>query len=359
MTDVFDKPGALREEDAFDTDALHAWLSERVAGLSGPPAVRQFSRGASNLTYLLTYPDRELVLRRPPAGVKAASAHDMSREYRVQAGLRREFPYVPDVLAYCDDPGVIGSEFYVMRRLPGIILRSDLPDGLELGEEGARDLSRRFVDTLVELHNVDVHAAGLADLGKGAGYVRRQIGGWSDRYRKARTDNVGDFESVMSWLDANQPDDVRICLIHNDFRFDNIVFDAPESMNVVGVLDWEMATLGDPLMELGATLAYWVQADDDEVMHSSRRQPTHLPGMLTRDEVVARYTERTGLCPENWTFYEVYGLFRLAVIIQQIYRRYHDGHTTNPAFADFWMFVGYLEWRCEQIIAGHRPGGTA
>ncbi|MDV6013700.1 phosphotransferase family protein [Haloechinothrix sp. LS1_15] len=345
-----DTPGEVRDEDAFDVDAVHAWLAARLDGLDGPPAVRQFARGASNLTYLLRYPDRDLVLRRPPAGEKAASAHDMGREYRVQAGLKPVFGYVPEVLAFCDDPGVIGSEFYVMQRLTGIILRSDPPEGMEVDAGQARTLAERFVDTLVELHNVDPRAAGLADLGKGAGYVHRQITGWSDRYRRARTDNVGDFENVMRWLAANEPDDVRTCLIHNDFRFDNIVFDAPGTWRVVGVLDWEMATLGDPLMELGATLAYWVQADDDEVMHASRRQPTHLPGMLTRKQIVERYAQLTGLYPEHWTFYEVYGLFRLAVIIQQIYRRYHDGQTTNPAFAEFWMFVGYLEDRCERII---------
>jgi aminoglycoside phosphotransferase (APT) family kinase protein len=155
---------------------------------------------------------------------------------------------------------------------------------------------------------------------------------------------------VTGWLAANQPGEVKICLIHNDFRFDNLVLDGPETLDVVGVLDWEMATLGDPLMELGSTLSYWVQADDDGVMKASRRQPTHLPGMLTRDEVVEYYSRRTGLTIDNWTFYEVYGLFRLAAVLQQIYFRFHHGETTNPAFADFWQFVGYLDWRCREVI---------
>lgn len=351
MTDLADTPGGVRDEDTFDAAAVHDWLSARLDGLEGPaPDVRQFPQGASNLTYLLRYPDRDLILRRPPTGHKAASAHDMKREYRVQAGLRDEFPYVPRMLAFCEDARVIGSEFYVMERLDGIILRSDLPQGLEFTREQVRSLSVSVIDRLIELHSVDYRAAGLADLGKGPGYVRRQIEGWSDRYRKARTENVPDFEHVMRWLADHQPDDVATCLIHNDFRFDNIVFDHPDTMNVLGVLDWEMATLGDPMMELGATMAYWVQADDDEVMQSSRRQPTHLPGMLTRAEVVDYYTERTGYPADNWVFYEVYGLFRLAVILQQIYRRYYEGETSNPAFAEFWMFVGYLERRCERII---------
>ncbi|MGH3450335.1 MAG: phosphotransferase family protein [Haloechinothrix sp.] len=347
---LIDTPGAVRDEDSFDVAAVHEWLSTRVDGLAGMPAVRQFPGGASNLTYQLCYPDRELILRRPPGGHRAASAHDMWREFRVQSGLKPVFPYVPTMFAFCDDESVIGSEFYVMQKINGIILRSTVPEGLDLGPMMARDLCTSVIDRLIELHQVDVESAGLADLGKGAGYVRRQIEGWSDRYRKARTENVGDFADVMDWLAANQPEDVRTCLIHNDYRFDNVVFDAPESMNVVGILDWEMATLGDPLMELGATMSYWVQADDDDVIKRSKRQPTDLPGMLTRAEVVEYYSAKTGLPVHNWTFYQVYGVFRLAVVIQQLYRRFHDGGTHNPVFADYWMFVGYLEWRCNQII---------
>lgn len=342
----------VREEDAFDAAAVHAWLATRVEGLGAePPHVRQFPGGASNLTYLLTYPGRELILRRPPAGHKAASAHDMRREYRVQHALKPVFPYVPRMLAFGDDESVLGGDFYVMEKLDGLILRGDLPAGLDLSPEQARELSGKVVDRLVDLHAVDVEAAGLADLGKGAGYVERQIRGWSDRYVAARTDNVGDFAEVRAWLAANQPDEVRICLIHNDYRLDNLVLDGPSTLNITGVLDWEMATLGDPLMELGSMLAYWVEAGDDDVMKASRRQPTHLPGMFTREEFVARYAEKTGLAVGDWRFYEVYGLFRLAAVLQQLYRRYHDGATRNPAFKDFWQFVGYLDWRCREIIA--------
>jgi len=350
VTELIDTAGEVRQEDAFDPAVVHEWLSARVDGLGEqPPAVRQFPGGASNLTFQLSYPDRDLILRRPPRGHRAASAHDMSREYRVQSGLKPVFPYVPEMVAFCDDESVIGAEFYVMQRLTGIILRRDLPEGLDLSPDAIRKLCKDVIDKLVQLHQVDIAEAGLSELGKGAGYVRRQIDGWSDRYRKARTDNVPAYTEVMDWLAANQPVDVATCLIHNDFRFDNIVFD--EGMNVAGILDWEMSTLGDPMMELGATMAYWVHADDDDVFRQSRRQPTHLPGMLTRDEVVNYYLAKTGLAVDDWTFYEVYGLFRLAVIIQQLYRRYHDGGTHNPRYADYWMFVGYLEWRCQEIIA--------
>ncbi|WP_370966891.1 phosphotransferase family protein [Amycolatopsis sp. cg9] len=342
----------VRAEDAFDAAAVHAWLTTKVEGLGQePPRVRQFPGGASNLTYLLTYPDRELILRRPPAGHKAASAHDMRREYRVQHALRPVFPYVPRMLAFGDDESVLGGDFYVMEKLEGLILRGDLPAGLELSADQARELAGKVVDRLVDLHAVDVGKAGLADLGKGAGYVERQIRGWSDRYVAARTDNVGDFAEVRAWLAENQPAEVKICLIHNDYRLDNLVLDDPATLNITGVLDWELATLGDPLMELGSMLAYWVQAGDDDVMKASRRQPTHLPGMFTREEFVARYAEKTGLAIGDWRFYEVYGLFRLAAVLQQLYRRYREGATRNPAFKDFWQFVGYLDWRCREIIA--------
>ena len=346
-----DEARELREEDAFDVEALHAWLSRRVDGLTGPPEVRQFGGGASNLTYLLRYPERDLVLRRPPAGQKAASAHDMAREHRVQSALAPHYRYVPEMVALCEDESVLGSPFYVMERLEGTILRGTLPAGLELSPEDARALGFRAFDALLELHGVDVEAAGLSDLGKGRGYVGRQVAGWSDRFRRARTENVPDFEPVMAWLAEHQPEDVATVLVHNDFRLDNLVLspDTHGDLRVIGVLDWEMSTLGDPLMDLGGALAYWVQADDDELFRLSKRQPSDLPGMPTRAELVAHYASRTGLDVSDWTFYEVFGLFRLAVIVQQIYYRYHHGQTTNPAFKDFWGFVAILDDRCRRL----------
>jgi aminoglycoside phosphotransferase (APT) family kinase protein len=345
---VKDEPGALRDEDAFDTKAVHEWLSSTVDGLDEEPTVKQYPGGASNLTYLLSYPDRALILRRPPAGHKAASAHDMRREYTVQKQLKPVYPYVPTVLAMCTEPEVIGSDFYVMERIEGVILRGDLPAGMTLSPDEASSLAYRTFDRLIELHEVDPEAAGLTGLGKGAGYVQRQVRGWSDRYRKARTPDSPDGEAIMAWLADNQPDDVRTCVIHNDFRFDNVVLD--DDLAVVGVLDWEMATLGDPLMDLAGSLAYWIQADDDEIARMSRRQPSHLPGMPKRRELVAYYCERMGLDAGNWLFYDVFGAFRLAVIMQQIYYRFHSGQTSNAAFANFPKFVAYLLDRCTRKI---------
>jgi aminoglycoside phosphotransferase (APT) family kinase protein len=348
MTALTDQPGELRDEDAFDTATVAAWLRSTVDGLGELHEVRQYPGGASNLTYLLRFAGRELILRRPPKGQKAKSAHDMQREYLVQSRLRPVYPYVPNMLAMCTDPAVLGSDFYVMERLDGIILRGDLPEGMTLSAKDARTLAFRTFDRLIELHEVDAGAAGLGDLGKGAGYVERQVRGWNERYRRARTPDVPECAEVMAWLADNQPDDVRICVIHNDFRFDNVVLDGPDTL--VGVLDWEMATLGDPLMDLAGSIAYWIEAGDDEVAQTLRRQPSHLPGMPTRRELVDYYCDRMGLSADNWTFYEVFGQFRLAVIMQQIYYRFREGQTHNPAFRHFGRFVEYLDARCRKAI---------
>jgi aminoglycoside phosphotransferase (APT) family kinase protein len=352
---------AVRAEDAFDVQAVHAWLREQdgVELPPAPPHVRQFPGGASNLTYLLRYPDRELVLRRPPPGVKAASSHDMRREFGIQRALAPVYPYVPRMVGFCKDRSPIGSEFYVMERIEGTILRSRIPPQLGLDADATRRLCESAVERLVELHGIDPHAAGLAGVGKGPGYVHRQVEGWCERYRAARTWNVPRFERVMRWLTEHQPQDVGECVIHNDFRLDNLVLAPGDPKRIVGVLDWEMATVGDPLMDLGGALAYWVQRDDDRFMRSAlRRQPTDATGMLTRREVVRLYSERTGVqTAENWVFYEVFGLFRLATIIQQIYRRYHLRQTRNPAFRHYWLAVRYLNRRCRRIIHGKRRSG--
>ena len=341
----------VRAEDAFDVETVHAWLRERVDGVpEEPPAVRQFAGGASNLTYLLRYPARDLILRRPPAGTKASSAHDMRREHRIQSALRLHFRYVPDMVALCTDEALIGSDFYVMERIEGIVPRKEMPSDVDTSAAAMRALAERYVDLLVELHSVDPQAAELADLGRGPGYVARQVAGWSERYRRARTWNVPSFERVMAWLEAHRPDDVGACVIHNDFRLDNLVLEPAEPARVRGVLDWELATVGDPLMDLGSSLAYWVEAGDGRAKRAFRRQPSHLPGMLTRAEVVARYCERTGRSTERWPFYEVFGLFRLAVIAQQIYYRYHHGETRNRAFRNFWVASHVLERGCRAAM---------
>ncbi|MFC7504448.1 phosphotransferase family protein [Nocardioides sp. CPCC 206347] len=344
MSEEIGAASAVREEDAFDVAAVAAWLGRDIR------EVRQFSGGASNLTYLLKTDDKDLILRRPPAGTKAKSAHDMGREYRIQSALAPVFPYVAPMVAFCEDDSVIGSEFYVMERVAGHIPRKEL--GLDLTPEQVRALCTNVLDLLVDLHAVDPEAAGLTTLGKGEGYVARQVGGWIGRFGKAKTWNVPSYKKVMKWLDQNQPADRATCLIHNDFRFDNVVLDEADPTRPIALLDWEMATLGDPLMDLGAVTSYWVQADDSKLFRQFRRQPTHLPGMLTRKEVVDYYLAKSGfeLTDKEWAFYEVFGMFRLAVILQQIYYRYHHKQTSNPAFKSFWIASHVLHRRCLTII---------
>jgi len=352
---LIDSPRAVREGEDLDVATVDEWLKLQVDDLHGTPSVQQFPRGASNLTYLLRYPDRDLVLRRPPFGHKAESAHDMVREHRVQLSLKLVYPCVPTMVALCEDQRVLGCDFYVMERIEGIIPRANLPKEVQLTPEQNRRLCQAVIDKLIELHQVDHQAAGLSQLGKGAGYVQRQIRGWSERYVASRTWNVPGWRFVMDWLRANTPGDVATVVIHNDFRFDNLVLDPEDPMRIIGVLDWEMATLGDPLMDLGNSLAYWVEAGDDRLGQALRRQPTNLPGMFTRREVVDYYCDRMDLKPESWGFYEVYGLFRLAVIVQQIYYRYHHRQTRNPAFRHFWLVNHYLHWRSRRAL---RRGGS-
>jgi aminoglycoside phosphotransferase (APT) family kinase protein len=349
-----DVGGAVRAGEELDVAAVDGFLKSQLPGLRGAPRVTQYAGGASNWTYRLEYENRDLILRRPPRGTKAKSAHDMGREYRVQKALKASYPWVPEMIAYSDDESILGSEFYVMERIPGVILRGRVPRGVELTAPAARALCESLIDKLVALHKVDVSAPELAALGKGKGYPKRQIEGWSARYDKARTFNVSRFSRVKDWLREHTPDDVATCLVHGDFRLDNLVLDPNDLTRVIGVLDWEMATLGDPLMDLGNSMAYWVEADDDFLYRRVRRQPTHLPGMLKRREVVERYCDRMGLSSAHWPFYEVYGLFRLAVIAQQIYYRYHHGQTRNPAFKQYWIIVNYLALRCEYIMRRSR-----
>jgi aminoglycoside phosphotransferase (APT) family kinase protein len=341
---------AIRPGEELDVAAVDRWLRTIAPELDGLPEVTQYSGGASNWTYRLRYRNRDLVLRRPPAGTKARSAHDMAREFRIQRALAPAFPALARMVGLCQDPAVLGTDFYVMERIEGLVLRGRLPPGIRLDPAQARRLCSNLIDTLVELHAVDAEATGLASFGKGPGYPRRQVGGWSERYLKARTWNVPSFSYVRGWLAEHTPPDAATCVIHNDWRLDNMVLDQADPSRIVGVLDWEMATIGDPLMDLGCALAYWVHADDPLLLRATRRQPTHLPGMMRREEVVETYLARTGHRPDRWAFYEVFGLFRLAVIAQQIYFRYHHRQTRNPAFRNFWILVGYFDWRCRSII---------
>ena len=353
MTDAIDRPGAVRNGEQLDMTAVEIYLKDTIAGLEGPLTIEQFPSGASNLTYLISCAGRSLVLRRPPIGTKAATAHDMGREVRVLSALCEHWPYAPRPLAYCMDISIIGAPFYIMERIEGIILRKDLPSGLFATPARLHRLYERFVEVLCELHALDYRRIGLADLGKPEGYVRRQVLGWSRRYRAARTPDVPDFEAVMGWLEEKMPpESPGAAIIHNDFKLDNIVLDPADPLRIIGVLDWEMCTIGDPLMDLGSTLGYWVEKDDPPERQIMRSMPTHLAGALTRRAFVDLYGRLSGLEMDRFDFYYCFGLFRLAVIVQQIYYRYYHGQTRDERFRRYAAGVPVLERAAQAVIGG-------
>jgi aminoglycoside phosphotransferase (APT) family kinase protein len=276
---------------------------------------------------------KEMVLRRPPFGSKVKSAHDMGREFRVLSKLHSHYPVAPKVLLYCDDDSVLGCPFYMMEPIRGVILRRDLPPGLELGPEIARRLSESFLDNLARLHGLDYTAIGLADLGKPQGYIERQVKGWTERYYGSRTHDLPEVEQISAWLKDHMPSSSPAALIHNDYKYDNVVLDPDDITKIVGVLDWEMCTIGDPLSDLGSALAYWVDPQDPEEFRRIRWGPTNFPGSLTRRQLLERYTQVTGQDVSDMVFYLAFARFKIAVIIQQIYYRYHQGLTKDVRFA--------------------------
>ncbi len=345
-----------RPGEEIDAGPLREWLAGHVPDLAGCAellAIEQFPGGHSNLTYLVRCApgspplregpgegdgitpgtERELVLRRPPFGSRVKTAHDMGREHRILSRLWTVYPKAPRAFAACDDPGVIGAPFYVMERVRGVILRHQkLPPGIELPPPAMRRLSEAAVDGLAELHAVDYAAAGLGDLGRPQGYVERQVTGWHERWRNARTDDVPDVDRAFAWLTDHLPPESGAALIHNDYKYDNLVL-SPDLARIVAVLDWEMATVGDPLMDLGTSLGYWLDPDDDPAMRSLPAGPTTVPGNLRRAEVAQRYAERSGRDVSEIVFYYVYGLLKISVIAQQIYFRYKQGLTHDERFA--------------------------
>ncbi len=349
--DYNDKAQQIRQGEELDESKVEAYLKDTIPGLNGRFSIEQFPSGYSNLTYLVNVGQKEMVLRRPPIGANIKSAHDMKREYSIQKSLKPLFPYCPEMLAYTEDESILGSPFYVMERLNGIILRKNLPKGMTLTSDDGRHLCEKLLDVLVELHSIDVKGVGLDGLGKPEGYVQRQVDGWSGRYRKAITPDAPDFESVMSWLaEKMQPDSDQPGIVHNDYRFDNVVLDSQDPMKIIGVLDWEMATYGDPLMDLGNTLAYWIEKTDSEEEQMMRLMPTTMDGALTRQELVERYAEKTGRDITSFDFYHCFGLFRLAVIAQQIYNRFYRGITKDERFAMLIAGVQILERAALKVI---------
>jgi aminoglycoside phosphotransferase (APT) family kinase protein len=294
MIDWRDKSAEVRPGEELAADKLEPYLKSRLPDLDGPLTVRQFPSGFSNLTYLLRVGDQELVLRRPPFGAKIKSAHDMGREYKILSSLVITYPKAPRPLLFCDDESVLGAPFYIMTRLKGIILRPQMPEEMNPPPEVMGRIADSLISNLVELHGVDYQGTGLADLGKPEGYIQRQIEGWTRRYQNARTDEIPEMERAAGWLAENSPVESGAALIHNDYKYDNIVLDPADWSQIIGVLDWEMTTIGDPLMDLGTSLGYWVQPDDPEEIQALQFSPTTLPGNPTRQELVSRYEQLSG-----------------------------------------------------------------
>ncbi len=348
---ITDEPTATREGEGLDKSIIYDFLKTNLSDIKEELEIKQFPSGFSNLTYLVKSGNREMILRRPPFGKKAKTAHDMSREYKILKALKPVFPYCPEPLIYTEDESIMGCPFYVMERIKGIILRKDLPEGISLSKDEAKTLSGNLISVLSSLHSVDYAKAGLADFGKPEGYVKRQVEGWSGRYNDARTPDAPTFEKIMQWLHDKMPGESgNVGIIHNDYKFDNAVLDLSNPTKIIGILDWEMATLGDPLMDLGASLAYWVEKDDPPAMQPLRQMPTNVDGMLTRKQQVDMYGELMGIKIKNFDFYYCFGLFRLAVIAQQIYYRYFNGQTKDERFKMLIFAIKILETTAFNVI---------
>src|SRR5712692_6520034 len=324
---------AVRPGEELDLTRLEPFLRSHFPDESASIGVKQFPSGHSNLTYLVSLGERELVLRRPPFGSKVKTAHDMGREFRVLSKLHDVYPPAPRVVLHCDDESVLGAPFYLMEPIAGIIIRRTVPAGIEFSAAVAKRLSESFIDNLARLHSLDYAAAGLSDLGKPQGYLERQVRGWIERYHGARTHDLSEIERISSWMNDHLPPFSDAALIHNDYKYDNVVLDSQDIAKIVGVLDWEMCTIGDPLSDLGATLAYWIDPNDPEELQKIRWGPTNFPGSLTRAELVQRYTKAATRDVSSMVFYLAFARFKIAVIIQQIYYRYHQGLTKDQRFA--------------------------
>ena len=353
--DITDRAEIARPGEEIDVNVVQSFLKIHIPDLDNEIQIFQFPSGYSNLTYLIVAGDRQWVLRRPPVGADITSGHDMAREYKVLTSLYRVFPRCPRPLAFTEDTSLIGSPFFIMEKLSGIILRKDLPKGFSYSPDQARRLCENLVDTLVDIHSIDMKAADLDSIGRPQGYVQRQVHGWTERYGRAKTPDAPDFESVMAWLADKMPKDTDTpSMVHNDYKIDNLVLSPDHPEKITGILDWEMATYGDPLMDLGKSLAYWVEKDDPQDMQLMRTMPTNMDGALTRKEILERYARKTGRDTDQFDFYYCFGLFRLAVIAQQIYNRYYRGITKNKRFAMLIFGVTALEKAAKNLMESSR-----
>jgi len=336
---MFPEVAPIRAGEEIDRLVLGEYLRGKVEGADHGVSIEQFPGGHSNLTYLVRAGEREYVLRRPPIGPVAPKAHDMAREFRVLEAVHLVFPPAPKVFLLCEDPSIIGATFFLMERRFGVVMRHDVPSEFARDPNFPRKVSQAFIDCLAQLHSIDIERHGLSELGRPDGFLARQVGGWTERWARAKTEEIPGVEGLLAWLAARLPASPPATLVHNDFKLDNIMLDAGDPGRVEAVLDWEMATVGDPLVDLGCTLCYWTEAGDPAMRGGAMSSITAQPGWLTRAELVRRYAERAACDVSDLAYYEVFGLFKLGVILQQIYFRYHRGQTHDERFRDFHLRV--------------------
>jgi aminoglycoside phosphotransferase (APT) family kinase protein len=348
---------SVRPGEQLDWPRLVAWLRERLPACAIPgldaslePEVAQFPGGHSNLTYSVRFGDVDIVVRRPPLGPVAPTAHDMAREFRWLSAMHRVFPLAPRPYLLCDDPSVVGSIFYAMERRHGLVVRAEEPPELIDRPERRRALSGALVDTLADLHAIDVDANGLSGLGKPIGFVERQVRGWSDRWQRAQTRPLAEMDALRDWLRARMPaEPARPSVVHGDFKLDNVMLDPNDVARLVAVLDWELSALGDPLVDVGILLAYWAPTAPP-LQRDALTTVTHRPGYFTREELVERYAARSSRDVSGIRFYEVFARFKIAVVIQQIYYRYVQGQTTDARFATFDERVEFLARQAVDLL---------
>ncbi|HEX8738127.1 MAG TPA: phosphotransferase family protein [Pyrinomonadaceae bacterium] len=333
----------IRAGEELNEANLEAFLRENLGAQRDEKIeISQFPAGSSNLTYCIKIGAEEYVLRRPPFGNQVKSAHDMSREFGVLSKLSKVYRAAPKPLIYCNNETVIGSEFYLMERRKGLIIRGKAPLALENSPALQRKVGESFIENLANFHALDYRKIGLGDLGKPVGYARRQVEGWTKRYFNAKTDEHFELEKSIEWLNENIPADSGASLVHNDYKFDNVMLNPENLTEIIAVLDWEMTTVGEPLMDLGTTLGYWMSKEAGSELLSMPFNPRVLMENISRKELVEIYAEKSGRDVSRMLFHYAFGTFKIAVIAQQIYFRFYKGFTRDKRFATFNHFVNAL-----------------
>lgn len=345
----------VREDEDFDHEKLATFLRGKLPNSERPLSVVQFAGGHANLTYCLRYGDSEYVLRRPPLGPVAPSAHDMGREFRVLSALYKGYPQAPRAFVFCDDPSILGAPFFVMERRRGIVVRRAIPAEFGGGNDPVvnRKISEVLIDTLADFHDVDYNAIGLSDLGKPDGFMQRQINGWFQRYERAKTSDIAIVAELSDWLQKNLPPSPKPTLLHNDWRLDNMMLDANDPGRCEAVFDWDMCTIGDPFADVGTLLSAWLEASEGPTS-GAVGMPSGVPGFLTRAEAIERYGKRRGVDVSSMPYYYAFGIFKIAIVLQQIYVRFHRGQTKDQRFAMMGQAAEMLFWKAKDIAENPR-----